>query len=223
MLTRKTKSKFTRYKKKLPNNRAITAIVRRQLDRAIEDKISYHSFEDENVTQVWTEYNVCTPALGADSGQRIGRRIRIKSLEIRIAVIQGSNELLTDDAFNLVRFIVALYNSKVNTPLATNGVTMSTPLLRTTTVGGSCLIKKYLDQYFTLNVSSTEQGDGDGYTPQIKLFKYYKKFKNLYIDYGSGNNIDFDKQLHFSFLSDSIAATHPYIYKGWWVCRYEDA
>jgi len=213
-----------RYKTQKVTRKSIVKVVKQQLDKAIEDKYSDDFLSNiwGSIGQSWIEKDVTAIVQGTTGSTRIGRRIRVKSLRIYGVISQGSNETLADDPWNIVRGVVGVYAGNGGlTPLLTNTVSLASVLRKQTC---QPLISKYMDKYIPLQVISTEQGAGDGYTPQLKMFNFYKSFKNLYITYAAdGATITPDKRLMISFASDSSVITNPGFLTGYYTLTYEDA
>lgn len=207
-------------------SKSVKKYVSRVMDKQIEDKIKTGSLQATfailpNVA--WSEYPITNVSQGIGKGGRIGNKIRVKSVEINGVIAQGSNELITDDAWNVMRIILGLYNG-VNTPLTSANLSINDVMRTDYSSAKGTLRQKYLDKYVPLNVVSTEQGAGDGYTPQVKLFKYYKRFKRpILIEYADDAVTYPNKALVLSMISDSVAVTHPGFINGWWCVTYEDA
>lgn len=205
--------------------RAVKAIVNRAIDRHMENKIVSQRLNVNfgTITTAWVESTLAQVQQGTAENQRLGRKIRIKSVFMKGVIAGGTNEVATDDPYNYVRLILGIYNGSGLTPLATAGALRDDPI---TTVLGcrSTLRKKLFDKYVTFQVTSTEKGGGDGYTPQLKQIKYYHRFKNgLLINFGDDNVTYFDKMLFLSCISDSAAAPSPGFIGGYIGLTFEDA
>lgn len=176
-----------------------------------------------SIPSTWVEVNTCNPAEGANKYGRIGTKIRIKSIEINTVLSGGQNGLLTDDNYNIFRIVIGKYTGQTATPLASASVGLNSPIKKDWNNGRGTLIQKYVDRYIPLDVASTEKGAGDGYTPKLKIFKYYKRFKNFVVTYADDTTNYPSSRLIMSFISDSAAVTNPGFVSGYAVIRYEDA
>lgn len=204
----------------------VKAYVQKQIDKNTENKLRYINLVTQfgSIGTSWNEVSFNTLAQGAAKEQRIGNKIRIKSLEVKGVISAGANELVTDDAFNVIRVIIALYDGATLTPLSTAGRGMNDPLRVDYLSANGRLKKKFLDKYITLEVTGTEQGAGDGYTPQLKQFKYYKNFgKGITVNWSSDASTYPSANLMMACLSDSLAVTNPGFVAGYAVMTYEDA
>lgn len=206
--------------------RPVKQYVQKALDRNTENKYKVLNMVTQygTVTSTWNEAGLNTIAQGVAKEQRIGNKIRIKSLEIKGCISSGANELLTDDAYNVLRVILGLYRGSSVTPLATSGRGLNDPLRTDYLSANGLLIKKYMDKYITLPVTGTEQGAGDGYTPSVKNFTYYKRWKKGILIQWSNDTTNYPSaNLVLSMISDSIAVTNPGFVAGYAVMTYEDA
>lgn len=173
-----------------------------------------------SVNNTWDEQVLSTVAQGTDQDERIGNHIRLRSLEIKGVIAQGSADSSSDDPYNVMRIVIGLWGSST-TPLGNVAWGINVPLRKNMNPGE--LFKKYYDKYVALTVTSTEKGEGDGYTPGLKQFHYYKKFKNVVINWGSSATTEPDKRMILSIVSDSAAVPNPGFINGYWVLTYEDA
>lgn len=214
------KSKYAKKSRPVTRNE-----VKRMLDANIEDKFTTNTLTStwSSVAGAWVELNLCNPGEGDTGYTRTGRKIRIKSLEIKGVAVQGSSESLTDDAYNVMRVVIGWYTGTTDTPLQTAGIGINGSF-NNLNKGSAQLVRKYLDRYITLPVTSTEQGAGDGYAPGMKHFRYYKKFKQpLTIQYGDDTATYPSHRLIMSVISDSVAVPNPGLNYGYFIVRFEDA
>lgn len=214
--------KYTSSKKMIKN------IVRKELDNAIEDKVIWQKLT-ANYASIgsWNEQNICDPVQGTAQNQRIGKKVNVKAIEIKGVIAQGSAQAALDDAYNVVRVIIATWNAANNTPMATLEAA-TTGMINSPVKRGvddyALLDRKLLDKYIPLNVNTTERAAGDGYTPQVKTFKYYKRFKkSLPILWSDNGNTYPNRRLILSCGSDSTAIPHPGFVSGYCIVHYEDA
>ena len=204
----------------------VKSYVQKAIDANTENKYKVFSLVTQHgsIASTWGETVLTTVAQGIAKEQRIGNKIRVKSLEIKGVICQGSNELLSDDAFNVVRMVVGTYSGTTLTPLATAARGMNDPIRKDYLSANGLLRKKYVDKYIPLMVTGTEQGAGDGYTPQLKTVKYYKQWKKgITIQFSNDTTNYPNTNLVVSFLSDSVAVTHPGFIAGYMVMTFEDA
>jgi len=206
---------YKKYKtyKKVPVSKAVKAYVAKTLDNRIEDKFSTASIYSVfgALSTSWTEYYpVIGEGVSGDS-ERIGRKIGIKSIELRGIMVPA-------DLYNVLRVVVSISSS--GAPMSACGVGISQPLLKSTPVGKVCK-RILLDKYIPLDQNFM---DGEAYVPKLKQLKYFKSFKKpLMITYGDSTTYSFDKMIVVSIISDSIITSHPSITTGYIVVKYEDA
>ena len=209
-----------RYKRRVPY--AVKQYVRAALDKNVEDKQATWDLQTQfgAITTTWVERSVAQPAQGVTQGYRVGTKIRLKSLEIDGVIASGVSETALDDPFNVVRIVI--YSSDLaTTPLATLGLGLNSVINNTTL---SYMSKKYLDQYIPLTVTGTEKGQGDGYTPGLRKFKYFKRWKNGFPIEFQGDTATYpSKMLWVSMISDSATAPSPGFVCGYMKTRFEDA
>lgn len=207
-------------------SKAVKKYVAKTLDNQIEDKFNIIDMTAGGLSSIpstWVEVQGVNPAQGLAKNNRIGTKIRVKSIEVNAVIAQGSGGVLTDDPYNIMRIVIGKYSGQTTTPLATAGVTINQPIKKDWTSGRGTLIQKYVDRYVPLMVASTEKGGGDGYTPALKRFKYYKRFKNFVISYNDDTTNYPSQRLIMSLISDSAAVTNPGFVAGYALVRYEDA
>lgn len=151
-------------------------------------------------------------ALGTSSTQRIGRKYRIRSVELRGVLVGGQSALPTDDTYNHFRIIIATWNGDSGaTPIHTNSVHPLTPVTRDMSgypgEWNHNLIHKYLDKHFILKCVGMDAGNG--YIPDPRMFHYKKKFKGGLVITTDDANASPDKRLILSMVSDSLLAPSP--------------
>jgi len=204
-----------------PTKKSVTAIVKNQIAKSQEWGHFTRSMVDEfgSVPNSWLEYDLCSQITeGDDVMNRQGREIRIGSLEIKGIMSAAAVGGVGDDLVNQMRLCIALWNGSATTPLETSGVDLETPIMKSD-LAGNQLIKKYVDKFIPLN--TTCQGRANGYVPEYKTFKYYKKFKEpIVVKFSSNAGTYPDKKLMVSFISDSSAVTNPGFVSGYMNLRF---
>jgi len=212
-MPRTFKPKSKNYKK-APVSKAVKAYVARTLDNKIEDKFITKALTTVgSIGTSWTEiYPGIIEGTAGDSN-RIGRRLSIKSIEIR-------GVLKPADAYNVVRMVLSVSSSA--SPMVGSGVGIDDPLLKPSYIG-KVLKRVLFDKYILLNQGLIDSATTE-YTPKLVPFKYYKTFKKpIIVTYADSLSTTFDKILVLSIISDSIIASHPVFTNGYIVMRYEDA
>jgi len=186
-------------------NKAVKYYVNKQIAKNTENKmIVYNTAAQFNlISTAWTELDTTNISQGTGLIQRVGRQIKLKSLEIDMLLDK-------EDETNVFKVIIGLYAGQLTTPLTTAGVTMNTAITKNNVNG---VIKKYLDKFIVC----------DGVKQSIAHFKYFKKFsKPVYITWAQDGGQP-DKRLFVSIISDSGAAAHPVSSWGKILLRFEDA
>lgn len=209
-----------------PAVKVVKKIIDRKLDTNIEDKRLELSLVSNlgSVSSAWTELDpISSITQTVAEGGRVGRAIRVKSIEIKGVLANASSQIATDDGYNVMRLCICQWQTTQVSPMAYASVGMNNKL-DTVNMGRGQLEKVYLDRYIPLNVASTEKGAGDGYCPMTKLFTWYKRFKKPLLVKWSDDNATYpNHRIIISCLSDSSAITHPGFVAGYIYIRYEDA
>lgn len=146
--------------------KSVKSYVDRKLDETVEEKRLTTDMKTAfgSIGSTWNERTLFQVWPGVQSTERVGNRIRVKSIEIKGVVSQASAESTLDEPYNVLRIVLGHYRGSVLTPLTAGGATLNTPITIHENTGKT-LIKKYMDKYIPLTVVSTEKGGGDGYTP----------------------------------------------------------
>lgn len=226
-------SKRRKYGKRRFNRRtrrSIKRVVKRVLSQAAEKKIAIATLPAafSSITSTWTErWLTSSIVLGTDDFQRIGRKIRVLSIEVH-GTLQNGYGGATGDVWNQVRFHCGLwrYNTSVSNPLAADAITFNNPISKNgfgTTQMEARLIKNYKDK--TINFNPPHTFDNAGayqYTfPVVRSFKWYKRFKKpVVITYDSAGNPRSD--ILMAVMSDSLVASNPGFINGWLKIMYDD-
>lgn len=215
-------------KTKVSDKKAMRDIAKRVVDANTEDKVMWQKLPTNfSSIGIWNEQNICKPAQGTASNQRVGKKIKVKSIEIKGTIAAGSSASALDDPYDTVRIIVATWNAANDTPMTTLEAATAGMINSPVKKGVddfALLIKKYLDKYIPLTAVCTEKGAGDGYVPQLKTFKFYKRFKNgLPITFSDEGVTYPEKRLCLSMGSDSVAIPHPGFTDGYVIVHFEDA
>lgn len=221
------KRKYRRYsKRKVPT--AFKYYVKKAMDRAVEDKTTsdYLTTQFSSLSTTWTERDVTDIAQSLDVGGRVGRRIKIKSIQIRGIIQGGQQNSITDDAMNTVRIVVGTYDGGQNsttTPLADASCSISSPIARTLNTGAR-LQRKHCDRVITLASPGPTGSSPGGYMPALRHFNFYRKFKYPFIiDFSSATANYPSRRLIVSMISDSSVSPNPFFSQGFFKVVYEDA
>lgn len=217
------------FKVKPNTDKAVSKPIKRYVNRVVRKNTELKGYGIElpsvfaSVGTTWNEQVMLNPAQGTAEIQRVGRKIKIHSIEVKGVLAQGSNETALDDSYNVMRIVIGLFDGDETTPLATAGANMHAIIQKQYATRGA-LLRKFFDKYIVLNVQASEPGDGDGYAPQVKSFNYYKRFKKPITMTWGDDTVNYpDQKLMMCVLSDSNAVVNPGFIAGYWMVRYTDA
>lgn len=221
------KRSYRKYRKGNRVPRPVARYVRSQIDRHVEDKEFVLPLTNyPSISTTWSEYSLFQPAQGTTVSTRIGNRIRMKSIQMYGVMAGGQSELLTDDPYNVVRIVIAMYKGMSGvTPLNSIGLDLNTPITRVSGSNlGSSIERVLYDRYVTFSVASTEKGGGDGYTPTLRTVRYYKRmYKNNIVSFGDNTITYPDRRIIWSVRTDSAANPSPGFIAGYIRIKWEDA
>jgi len=171
------------------------------------------------ISSTWIEAGLVNPAKGTDYNQRIGNKIKLKSIQIYGVIQNGCiDSIAADDKFNQIRIVLAMWNfstTGTNTPLNTTSTAIDGPIAKTFNLPN--LRHKFFDKTLLFN---TQPGIS-GYMPRIKRFKYFRRFRNTQVTFGQTSNYP-DKDLQLSMKSDSTAIPNPGFINGKIILRFTD-
>lgn len=204
--------------------KSVKRYVAKAIDRSTENKQVYQTLASNwgSVGNSWIEVNLCNPAQGLTETTRIGRKIRIKSINLRGIMVGGQTNTVADDKYNVVRIIIGLYTygPSGSNVLNTAGATISQPITKNWNTKGM-LIKKFYDKYITLPVAGL---DSTGYVGLPKQWKYFKRLgKGILVNYADDSSSYPNKAIVMSVISDSTAVANPGFISGYGLISYEDA
>lgn len=162
-----------------------------------------------SVGSTWVESDLLsTLAQGDDIGQRNGRRIFVRGLEIRGVIAGAQSNIATDDAYNNMRIVVARYTGTAGSlaPLGSSGggVTLASPVIPG--YGQNCLQVLY-DKTHVLQAPGR---DSVGYVATAKAISIKLRLNVLCTFQGTGAVTNND-HIVVSCISDSVLAPNP----GW--------
>lgn len=224
---RYSRRRFYRRRPYVP--RSVRSYVRRVVSSNVENKRSIFDLSTSysSVPVSWNEVNLNRLPQGVDVFSRVGRRINVRSIEIKGVLCQGTAGSPADDPYNVVRVILGLYTGPhdVGPLFASSTLTVNSPV-STWDVGGSSsnqrMIRKYWDRYFSF--SSPSPRNDSGYVPATTPFRYFKRFvKPMFIQFGDGTANSADKWFWLSMVSDSATIPNPGVISGYCVLTFEDA
>jgi len=210
--------------------RPVRSYVRRAIASNIENKRAGYdlSVVFNSVGATWVELNLTRITQGTDLFARIGRRVNVRSIEIKGAIAQGAAGGAFDDPYNVMRIILGLWTglaSANSAPLGTSNLNINSPISPWNASGAVAtyrMQRKYLDRYITF--SSPSRADETSLVPATRTFRYFKLFKRpMFIQYSDGTGDSADRFFTLSMISDSTAVPNPGFISGYVVLTYEDA
>lgn len=217
---RTTRKKFTRRTRRV--SRSVKKYVRRAIDRTVEDKyriIPLNTSAWSSINNAWKDISLESIQSGTAEGQRVGNRIRIKSIEIKGTLQGGQTGSAADDPFNSLRFVFAHWSGyNYTTPMASSGLNINSVINKDT---AKQLQRKYVDRFMTLTAPNPLTV---GYQPAVRVFKWYHRFaRPIVITYSDINTVNANSCLALSVISDSAAIPNPGFINGFAKVVYEDA
>lgn len=216
------KKVFKKYAKRSLAKR-IKSEVNKVVHKNIENKEIIHRLTGTfgSVPNGWTELSLANIAQGITDSTRIGRQIRVKSIDINAVVAGGAVTAAGfDDTHNTIRVILGLYH-ETSTPLASGGGDINDYYNKDNMTKGKMIIK-LLDKFILLPARAVSSSGN--YIPDLKPFKYHKYWKNgLLITWGDDTQNNPQKTLVLSMFSDSTGVPNPGILQGYCRIMYEDA
>lgn len=212
--------RFRRFRRSTKVAPKVKRYVRKAIAKNQENKYSNLNLTStfSSVGNTWVETDLTAISQGTGVSNRIGHQVKTKAFYIRGTLVGGQSNLATDDNRNTFRIVLALWDSTVATPLASNGADLSSYIARQSTVGRG-LIKKYMDKVIEL---PTQGRDSTGYLPAIRQIRKFIKCPAFIRYYGSVAGND-NRKLILSMISDSGAVSHPGFTQGQYTLFYEDA
>lgn len=205
--------KKKRYSKKPKVAKAIKQYVAKKIDNAIEDKLMISDLNSECASissTAWDYTYPCNPAQGTSANTRIGRRIKIKSIEI-------DGWLSAGDSYNLMRIVLLKCDN--TDALASHTLTS---YISTDSNSSGAIMQVYYDKVHKLRYVPVD-GSTATVMPDYKHIRIKRKFKNFTVMYGDNGTTQYNHTLCFACLSDSGTPPNPGFINGRIVCRYEDA
>ena len=205
---------------------SVKKYVKRAIDNKMEDKMivtdpaAAGATDYRSINNTFVDCEMCNPSQSTAGAGRIGRKVSIKSFQLRGVVAGGQTNAVTDDDYNVFRIVLAVWEGNTTTPLA--GLSLSSPIQKGDgNASNALLIHKYVDKEFTL----TSPGrDSTGYMSANRYINIYHRFKKpIVVNYATDANTSKSKTLVLSMVSDSSAVAHPGFVSGFIRVNYEDA
>jgi len=134
--------------------------VRRAIASNIENKRAAYDLVHyfNSVHNAWADLNLTRITQGNDVFARIGRRVNVRSIEIKGAIAQGATGVAFDDSYNVMRIILALWTGLATSnsaPLGSSSFTINSPISPWNSGVSSTayrMQRKYLDIAISLSV-----------------------------------------------------------------------
>lgn len=143
-------------------------------------------------------------------GQRLGRRIHPKSIQIRGLLQGGQSNVVADDPYNLFR-IVVLWGTP-NTAFST--ITYNGPIEPRLIPG---LQRVVVDRYIKL---ATTARDSVGYIPALQHVDIHLPLSGEVDFYDEVGNFTTSHSLYIYMVSDSVLIPHPGFVDGYWAFEF---
>jgi len=145
--------------------------------------------------------------------QRVGSLIKLKSLQLRATLVGGQSNVVTDDAYNTVRLVVALVD-----PACTFATLTMNSILGPRDQTG--VHKVLYDKVITL---SSPGADTTGYLPAVQTVSFILPLRDAVVRFtGSGANTVSNEALLIGCVSDSAASPSPAFVSGQALMYYTD-
>lgn len=159
-----------------------------------------------NISNAWSEVDIMASIAQGDTVYtRDGAQINLHSFLMRGILAAG-------DTTNVLRVIVALWDSATATPCATLGNTIDT-VINKDVPGGAGLIRKYIDRYICIDSVDTNL---------VPIRWFWRFFRPLRIHYAGAAATTAHRKLIISIISDSGAAAHPGFTQGVWYVGFKE-
>lgn len=183
--------------------KAVSNMIKRALDNAIEDKVS-SDYITGNIGVAGQVLAFGDPTLGTSIDDRIGNTITVKSVEIRGSITRGVTTGVNEN--NFCRMVIFQWRSMAPTsPVVTDILSLNAA---STNIDESSLYITTLNKAYHILYDRTFilSANGDNYAEKfhIKLKRFIKK-----VEYNSATTKGYN-QFHMILWSDSTVANHPY-------------
>lgn len=170
-----------------------------------------------SVGTTWNESELTVIAQGSAQTNRVGDSFTVTKVGMYGVIAGGQSNLAADDNRNVVRIVVAEWDGRSATPLATNGANMS-DLIQSDETAGAGLVRLLYDKYIVLNSPGR---DSTGYMPVQKAIRWNKKLQKV-IKYASATQTTANTRIIISMISDSLVVPSPGFIYGRFVLKYHN-
>lgn len=199
--------------------KAVKTYVAKKLHTAGEDKFTSGLMTGtwSSVGNTWVEKDLTEIAQGTASNQRVGDWIRCKKIGFNGVIVGAQTNTMADDARNIMRIVVAEWDGRITTPLATNAATIN-DIIRKDEITGKGLVRLLYDKVVLLTPPGK---DSTGYMPAQKYLKVMKKVDKV-IKYASATSTEAQTRIIVSMISDSAGIPNPGFVTGKYEIHYND-
>lgn len=212
------KNNYNKYKK--PSvSKAVKKYVKKTITNTSEDKFNSGllSLSHASVATTWIEKELTELGVGGAGNQRVGDEVMVNNVGFEGVLVGGQANNSLDDNRNIVRIVMAIWDGRVATPLATNSVTIS-DILRKDEIVGKGLIRVLYDK---VHILTSPGRDSTGYMPVQKHIKFNKKLLRKF-KYASSTATEAQERIVLSIISDSTLAPAPGFVQGKWYITFKD-
>lgn len=165
----------------------------------------------------WSETDLTNIGQGVTQINRIGDHITARSFSLSGVLVGGQSNIATDDNRNIVRIVLAWWDSSSASPCTANGATISTRIQRDE-VYGRGLIKMLFNRTYILRSPGP---DSTGYMPAMCHVKIWKKMRK-YVPYSGTAGTTAGMKLILSIISDSALPPSPSFIQGNYFFKFSD-
>ena len=213
------KKRYYKKSKKPTVSYAVKKYVKKTITNTAEDKFNSGllSLSHPTLSTSWIEKDLTELATGGAGNQRVGDEVMINNVGFEGVIVGGQSNNSLDDSRNIVRIVVAEWDGRVSTPLATNAATIS-DILRKDEIVGKGLIRVLYDK---VHLFTSFGRDSTGYMPTQKHIKFNKKLLRK-IKYASSTASEAQTRIILSMISDSSLAPGPGFVQGKWYITFKD-
>jgi hypothetical protein len=206
--------------KKKKSSRDVVRVLRSIAEQKFVWRNMSSSFT--SVATTWVELDLADIGQGNNSSTRVGNSVFLRSCLVDMVLAQGSAESALDDAYNVIRVVCGRYlgGGLSETPLTDGSATLHSPIERFVFTRGR-LVTKYVDKYVPLEVTSIEQGGGDGYCPGLVHCRFLIPL-NFEVVWGTDATTYPDTMIILSMISDSAATVNPGVVAGYSLVLFTD-
>lgn len=213
------KKRYYKKSKKPAVSPAVKKYVKKTITNTAEDKFNSGllSLSHATVSSSWIEKDLTELTQGTAANHRIGDEVMVNNVGFEGVMVGGQSNNSLDDSRNIVRIVIAEWDGRVATPLATNSATIS-DIIRKDEIVGKGLIRVLYDK---VHLFTSYGRDSTGYMPTQKHIKFNKKLLKK-IKYANASSTEAQTRIIMSVISDSSLAPSPGFVQGRWYITFKD-